>query len=1335
VSNLDIRFIENLSQRLKIGSRKSVYLNALPGKMLNKLDIADFDLLEAGLSKKFISQLLSAPKMNFLLRFQNEKLELPEVQKLMRRISNIAIDNKDYLDENGIETFAFGYPILLRRDSKDSRKIIKAPLVIWSLSLRRNWQKVNEWIIERNEDYSIVSNSLLAAHVFNDAAIKMNLVNDLMTDDGLLDREELASFVLNQLNRLLSSEPAGLPELFLRQLDENPQPIPETAQIDAMELKEPVILWSGLFGLFKTQKESIINDLELYKEQFQDIKLKSEQITDKLPEGKSGFISHTFSLLPTDPSQQHLLHSLSKGEHLVIQGPPGTGKSQTLTGIITNVISNGGRCLVVCEKKTAMDVLLNNLKNLGLGELCVIVEDLNRDRTALVSSARERMQEQHPPYTTNPNYMRLLQNCAGYIQKLQESHEKLLKPICGIDTWSDLVTNYLNSETEYPKDLLDPHLKSQDFSFYAEELDLMLPLLNSAEHLYQKLGTLHHPFNALDDRFFSKSNSIDVFEDLKKSVDALLYAVDSAQRDLLSYLYQYEKQIEEHYTLVLAQKGELAQNIIDRIEEGLKISSYYFNKNGGLYRSFLAGISSKYKRLKEEKETVLNNYSQLQIMHQKFKYFRHDFLNVNDNSKIIFEEIKKNTAEYYRKLMEWFGLKEEVIKELVNNLSEKNIHPHVNFAVEAKTITRNLDLFAVNFAESKVFKVAFAFKNNVIRERLNNLEELDRNLKSLAAKFEAEFEDYHALKFFWLNLNKAQQSAITGLAASGLNDWDKYFASWYRFRMLTKHADNLIPDETFYRKLNRELADEMITLRRAMHAHTLQHWRAKQTEAVAKFNSEKAPMKVHSLYNLRGNSGGRRTALRQIFETDPNLFSSFYPVLMLNPSVAASMLPLIPGLFDAVIFDEASQLRLEDTFAALCRASYKIVSGDSQQMPPSDYFATAGNIIREDENEEEEDVELSLGKESVDYLSGSESLLEYCISEGNFRENSLKVHYRSEHPYLIDFSNAAFYGGKLVPVAEEDARRPILFNAVNSQYETGLNRGEATAVVERLLAIYSAALTENKAMPSVGVATFNLHQRNLILEMMQEYSIKDASNGLAFESLFNAGLFVKNLENIQGDERDLMLISTTFGTNASGTFIQNFGPINRQLGYRLLNVIITRAKYQLEIFTSIPANYYIGFREYLSEQHRGKGLFYAYLAYAKAVSEGDETARKAVLKVLSDNNALVSNQYRGKLGDRNLFVNFAVGRISKALSENYSISTYDTIQSIEVPILIKKGAVPVLAVFADLYSKQQSEEAYAWDVFMENRFKDLGIATARIWSYNCWRNLDAEIARITALLP
>jgi hypothetical protein len=184
-----------------------------------------------------------------------------------------------------------------------------------------------------------------------------------------------------------------------------------------------------------------------------------------------------------------------------------------------------------------------------------------------------------------------------------------------------------------------------------------------------------------------------------------------------------------------------------------------------------------------------------------------------------------------------------------------------------------------------------------------------------------------------------------------------------------------------------------------------------------------------------------------------------------------------------------------------------------------------------------------------------------------------------------------------------------------------------------------------------------------------------------------------------------------------------------------LNVIITRAKYQLEIFTSIPANYYIGFREYLSEQHSGKGLFYAYLAYAKAVSEGDDTARKAVLKVLSDNNALVSNQYRGKLGDRNLFVNFAVGRISKALSENYSISIFDTIQSIEVPILIKKGAVPVLAVFADLYSKQQSEEAYAWDVFMENRFKDLGIATARIWSYNCWRNLDAEIARITALLP
>jgi DNA polymerase III delta prime subunit len=1329
VSNLDIRFIENLSQRLKVGSRKSVYLNAVPGKMLNKIDLKNFDLLEAGLSKKFLSQLLSSVKLNFSIRFPNEKSEIPELQKLMRRISNISIDNKDYLDENGIETFAFGYPILLRRDSKDPRRIVKAPLVIWSLSLRRNWQKVNEWIIERDEDYSIVSNFPLASYIFNDAAIKLNLVNELMTDDGLLDGAELASFVSGQMERMLSSDSSALRDSYLQQINENPLPIPENADIDSMELKEPVILWSGIFGLFKTQKESIINDLDLYKTQFGELKQQAEDIANNFSNGNTAFIKHTFSLLPTDPSQQQLLHSLGRGENLVIQGPPGTGKSQTLTGIISNVISNGGRCLVVCEKKTAMDVLLNNLKQLGLGELSVIVEDLNRDRTALVNAVRERMKEQYPPYTTNPNYLRLLQNCAGHIKKLQQSHEKLLKPICGIDNWSDLVTNYLILEKDYNKDSLN-HLKVQDFSFAPEELNILLPILRTAEELYRKLGTLQHPFNAFVDRFFTNANSIEVFEDLKKSIASLLYAVDAAQRDLLTYLYQYEKLLEDHYTLVLAQNGELAQKIINSIAEGLKISTYFFNKNGGFYRSFLAGISSKYKKLKEEKASVLKNYAQLQFMHQKINIFRHDFLNTNEPGKIIYDDIKKNTEQYYQKLSDWYGQKEEAIRDFVNNLSEKNIHPKVNFAVEVKTITRNLDLFEQNFEDSKVFKVAFRFKNRIIRDRLNNLEELDKNIKSLDAKFASDFEAYHALKFFWLNLNASQQAAITGLAESGNDQWDKYFESWYRYRMLTKHADNLIPEESSYRKTTKQLDAEMLELRRAMHAHTLHYWRAKQTEAVAAFNRDRSPMKVHSLYNLRGNSGGRRTALRQIFETDPNLFTSFYPVLMLSPSVAASMLPLFPGLFDAVIFDEASQLRLEDTFAALCRARFKIVSGDSQQMPPSDYFAASGNIIRDEDNEEDADAEFSMGKESVDYLSGSESLLEYCISEGNYRENSLKIHYRSEHPYLIDFSNTAFYGGKLVPVAKEVNRRPIIFHAINSQYDLGLNRGEAIAVVERLLEIYKDANLTQQPIPSMGVATFNLHQRNLILEMMQEYTMKDPANGLAFETLFNAGLFVKNLENIQGDERDVILISTTFGPNATGSFIQNFGHINRQLGYRLLNVIITRAKQQLEIYTSIPANYYIGFREHLGELNSGKGLFYAYLAYAKAVSEGDETGRKAVLKVLSDNNAQFTSQFMGNLGDRNLFVNFVADKLSQTLSVEYRVSTFEKIQSIEIPILIKKSEKAVLAVFTDLYSKQYSQEAYAWDIFMEKRLIEMGIRSERVWSLNCWQNLDAEISRL-----
>lgn len=1340
-TGLDIRFLENLKQRLSVSNRRSIYLNALAGRYLTRLDLSDLELIETGLAKQFLQELLSNPKSSTHIRVSPEKLGQPEIQRLMRRLSSMLIEHRDHYNEHGVETFGFGFPILLRRDTQDPTRIIKAPMFIWQLSIERNWRKANEWVLKRDEDYSIVSNISLASHLLNDAGLQLSPIYDHLMDDGILDKDELAGLLQQQFSQLLFEPQNELLTEFRNHLDGEITPILSPDEIKELTLEQPKILWSGIFGLFRSQKESIAKDIEHFISHFNPLQQSLQKLEAARQPGHSSFMKHTFAIVDTDPSQQHLLHALGRGENLIIQGPPGTGKSQTLTGIITNVLSNGGRCLVVCEKKTALDVLYNNLKQLGLEELAVIVEDVYRDRSTLVSSVRERTQQQHPKYSPSPNFIRLLQSCAMQVGRLQKYHEKLITPICGNERWSDVVPRCMQMQTKYPKERVEQFLKAKDFKFQPDELEFILRRLREGEPLFKELGTLQHPFNAFHERFFQIANTFQVGDELNKSVDGLLYAVDGAQRDLLTQLYQYEKMLEDHYTNVMAKKANLIDEIVDMIEDGLKASKYYFNKNGGFYRNFLTGISKKFKTLKDEKLVVLKNYTLLRNLHERYEYFDHRFIDLSDMKKLTFEQVKKDAQKYRDALSNWYSQKESAIREFVNQLSNDYVHPHVDFKKQVREITRNLDLFAQNFMKSQVFKVPFGFKSFVIRERLNNLEELDENLKKLAANFEADFALYHPLKYFWLNLTPTEQSAFQGMATSNIDNWEDYFTSWYLHHLLNAYADENVPQETHYRGILRNFKREESDMRKGLLAHTLNYWRAKQSMAVADFNKQKAPLKVHGIYNLRGNTGGRRTPLRQIFEADPLLFTTFYPVLMVNPSVCASMLPLQPHLFDLVIFDEASQLRLEDTFGALMRGNYKVVSGDSQQMPPSDYFQGARTLIHNEDVLTEEDAELDIQtlefqNEAIDYLSSSESLLEYTIADGNYKEEFLQVHYRSKHPYLIDFSNAAFYGRRLTPMPPSTDYIPIKFNAVDGIYEERTNKMEAEQVIARLLEIVKLARDTQTEVPSVGVATFNLTQRNYILELVQTRSLADSSVGADFEQLFAAGLFIKNLENIQGDERDYLIISTTFGKKADGNFLQNFGPLNRQQGYRLLNVIITRAKQQLEVFTSIPPEYYGQYRQLIAgEGNNGKAILYAYLAYAKAVSEGDAIMRDAILKLVYEHcSQKPLHQIQMPNSDLHSFKQLVFDTLQQALP-GVMMEQNAVYSGFSIPVLIyNQDKQPKVALYFDVFHEFYSEEAYAWDMFYETHLEKMGFAVGRVWSYSWWQNTKAEQQRILEFL-
>jgi primosomal replication protein N'' len=376
-----------------------------------------------------------------------------------------------------------------------------------------------------------------------------------------------------------------------------------------------------------------------------------------------------------------------------------------------------------------------------------------------------------------------------------------------------------------------------------------------------------------------------------------------------------------------------------------------------------------------------------------------------------------------------------------------------------------------------------------------------------------------------------------------------------------------------------------------------------------------------SILRLRGPQA---RSLRGIFDEGNDLgLMSLRPIWLMNPDVASRVLPLKAGQFDLVIFDEASQIPVEYAAPSLFRAKRTVISGDDKQMPPSSFFASR---IDDDGAEEGLDSDAALDdaateaeravfeeawnrrevKDCPDLLQLGRGILPTCM---------LQIHYRSNYRELIDYSNAAFYkAGLSVPVRHPTAEirrvRPIEVIQVDGVYEKQTNKAEAQRIVDLL-----ADLWRDAANPcgSVGVVSFNRKQADLIEEAIEARAEIDPEFLRAYtrerdrtQDGEDMGFFVKNVENVQGDERDIIIFSTTFGRDPNGTFRKSFGVLGQTGGERRLNVAVTRARDKVVIVTSMPVN---GISDWLERGGRAlqkpRDYLQAYLAYANKMSAGD----------------------------------------------------------------------------------------------------------------------------------
>lgn len=1309
------KLLLELQNRLKVGSRRGVHLNAIPARSRYKFDLTRLSHIDENLPQNFINALLSEQRLKFKVSWKdnvpdlNSLFEDDQVQlvKITKSFENLINQTDAIESEKGINTFGFGFPLLVRRDQSD-KKLTVAPILIWSLKIKRT-KEFNTWVIIRDKDDPIYINEVLINHLQSDSKIEVDPIPPELLDDGLIDKGELIDICVDLIKTVNSSTSTDLRDTFKQKI-ENIKSISDKKHYEKLPLtsNNSFIEFGGLFSIFEVQKQNIIHDY---------VNLLDLEGTTIDLEDMDEHSFQPISSVETDPSQQSILHSLKNTRNILIQGPPGTGKSQSLTAILINALENHKRTIVVCEKITALNVLKEALDKKGLSNLNVQITEVQKSgRRNVVYSVRERIentQYRRYRYTHSKEALdNIIDKAKSLIDSINKKHLKLGEKLIGNKNWTHIVGEFLSqlkgNEEEYKLDI-----EKGTFKYDSSELNDFLELIRKGKNLYNDFKP---------NKDISFLNSSKLLGDNPYSIEQQLKDDFSNYKLELSSILENISKYESEYNQIRNSKLKEQLQSIFNIDDDIQTLVNNNKKNEDFYQEDKTN-SFFYKALslftKEKKQTRIDQ----QHINSLFLQLAAKSKNCSDLTSIeLPNDIKGkvlNLSDYKKSLQE---LKTNFKSKVKMEFENLNLIQKVNQAFNTSTLESikdkleslknkiNQDNWSTTIVKGKTEKTLI----NIIQEIIQKYEDYFSNDNDL---FSSEFKWFQ----FYNSLSKQNKEIINQLLEKV--NWRKVFLIYYFNSMLVNSANiNLPTDDKDYEELTNSLSnleDEQLKYIR-------EYWFSKQIDVTREFDERNQNLSVENLYNKRKSNNHQRLSLRQIVKYDIDLFTTFFPIILTTPDVCSNLFKGKNQYFDIVMFDEASQLKLEDNLPALLKGKQIIVAGDEHQMPPSNYFSKIFDGSIDDEDDFEEEDEIKIDRDNI--LLSCESLLDFA-SELNFEKKYLDFHYRSRHPYLIDFSNYAFYNRRLKPLPNGFEYTPIKYIQVNGTYSDHTNEVEA----ETVLSIIENNINRlpNGEYPSIGIATFNINQRNLILSKINERRKFDsyAEFNEKILELEENGLFVKNLENIQGDERDVIILTTTYGINKDGKFAHRFGSINHQKGYKLLNVIITRAKYKIYVCSSIPEEVFLNYKEYLSVEgsNNRRAVFFAYLAYCKSVSDNDTEQRLAILNTLADNTTKSST----------------LGILNEDLESPFEEEVYEALtdhfdETKIIPQLQFAGfridlvydskiiGVPKIAIECDGAAYHSSQEAYLYDRHRQKILEGHDFVFHRIWSTNWWRNPKRE---------
>lgn len=916
--------------------------------------------------------------------------------------------------------------------------------------------------------------------------------------------------------------------------------------------------------------------------------------------------SELFQVVDADSSQILSVLAARSGKNLIIQGPPGTGKSQTITNIIADAVGQGKKVLFVAEKLAALEVVKRRLDNIGLGESCLELhsqkankKEMHQELMRVVDLGKPNIQKLQQDVSLLTKYREELnaycRDINSEIGKSNLTTHKLIGlllvlsdktnngnlPKFQIDDFSDWDADKMY-RVEAFADVIQARLKvigvPNQLLFWGSKLQLLMP--NEQETLLEHLKVIHKSVETLDisSKEIAKEIGVETPANYNQSCYLLsLIKLISARPNLkdisikpdtwvlrkndIAEILSTGKELtglhEKYNDIFLPEVWE--QNVLEIRQDLLAHGNKWYKFLIGDYKKSNKQLASFCKAPLPKENNVKLGYiddilkaNRLEALLKDHQQLIQDLFGVAWKGKKTDWETLVKANDYlhhvHQQIIEQKCPKEILIYlEKITDVSfAKNKCKELSAALETQKDNIDTLIRKLTFDESLRFK-----ENNLISQSFDDLLSLLSNWKDKLSELN------HVIS--WNNLVETAAQEKVDFLTNIASYWENanYFLkeaiqkSWYEFLL-----QQAFTSYHSLRKFQRDSHEEIVQQFRTLDLLNLQYNRGRVAlKHWENFPNMQAGGQVGVL-RLEFNKRARLKPIRKIIEEAGQAVQQIKPVFMMSPLSIANFLPSGSIEFDMVIFDEASQVRPVEALGAILRAKQLIVVGDKKQLPPTNFFES---LTKETEEEENETADL-------------ESILGMCDSKGCLPK-MLRWHYRSLHESLIAFSNNQFYENKLVifPSPGSKYRMGIVFHHLKDTY---YDRGKTRTNPKEAEIVAMAVIEHARKNPklSLGVAAFSTAQRQCIQDILE---IKRRTNP-DVESFFKSNsaepFFVKNLENVQGDERDVIYISIGYGRSEDGYMAMSFGPLNNEGGEKRLNVLITRAKLRCEIFTNITSN-------------------------------------------------------------------------------------------------------------------------------------------------------------------